>query len=378
MGRASGARGRRVVRVSTRRLAASALVALGVLAACAPPAPPAPLPPSPSEQGLRVMTYNLLGVFGDHAVFSEHGGWAARVDQLRPDVLVLQEAQGDDVQAILSRTSTEYSLAAFTRWECDVKPEREGVAILVRSVHRVVASGGTHVGRTCFEPTVRRVLVWADLAVPGGTFRIYGTHLTAGGSDTTGSRPAQIREIRQRIAQDDPERNGRWLVVGDLNFTPGSYSSRLMAGEVAGEPVDVRTVDTFAELHPAAGDPAACPSYADGDDVGMQFLLANPEQVRTCGYTAGWAKDDDWVGCGLLSLCVAWEERRDTSVRSRIDYVLRAEGGPVQVIAGFVPNRADADWAVAGSEWFRLSDHLPYVVDLELDQGSRTITDPDP
>ena len=43
-----------------------------------------------------------------------------------------------------------------------------------------------------------------------------------------------------------------------------------------------------------------------------------------------------------------------------------------------VPNRSDADWASPGAEWFRLSDHLPYVVDLDLDGAgtARVITAP--
>jgi hypothetical protein len=35
------------------------------------------------------MTFNVLGSQGDGNIFSEHAGWAARIGQLRPDVLVL-------------------------------------------------------------------------------------------------------------------------------------------------------------------------------------------------------------------------------------------------------------------------------------------------
>ncbi|HLU41894.1 MAG TPA: hypothetical protein VKZ55_05815, partial [Microthrixaceae bacterium] len=121
---------------------------------------------------------------------------------------------------------------------------------------------------------------------------------------------------------------------------------------------------------PGAADPATCPSVPEGDEAAMAQLLADPEHVRRCGYTGGWPKDSNLLACDLLSLCVSWQEREQLSVRIRIDHVMRPDGGPVQVVRGFVPNRADTDWASPGAEWFRLSDHLPYVVDLELDAST--------
>lgn len=350
------------------RWAASAATVL-TLAACAPSPPspaPEPLAPEPAESGLRLMTWNLLGAQADGLVFSEHAGWAARVDQLQPDVLVLQEAQSDDVQALLDLPSTDYTLAVHVPWECDLKPSREGVAILVKATVGLLGAGGTHVGETCFDPTVRRVLVWADLDVAGGPFRVYGTHLTAGGGGSAESRNAQIRLIRQLLAAEDPADARRWVLAGDLNANPQDTSYRLMLGDLPSDPMPYRLVDTFAELEPDAATPAACPAVPEGDADAMAALLADPAHVRRCGYTSGWPKDSNWLGCDVLSYCVSWEQRRELSVRVRIDDVLRAADGPVQVLRGFVPNRADADWASPGAEWFRLSDHLPYVVDLEL------------
>lgn len=343
-------------------LAAGLLV---VAAACAPAAPPDPLDPTAAPSGLRVMTYNLLGAQADGNVYSEWAGWAARLDQLRPDVVVLEEAQGDDVSAIVGLATTDYSLASYRTWECDLKGNPEGVAILVRSAIPVVGSGGTHVGQSCADPSVRRIFVWADLELESGPLRVYGTHLTAGGGASAASREAQIRGIKQIIAEGDPTDARRWLFAGDLNVTPGSFGYRLTSGDVAAEPGPYRFVDTFGEAHPNALNTAVCPTVS-ADPTSMAALLADPAHVRDCGYTSGWPKDDNLVGCDLLSLCTSWEQRRVLSVRERIDYVLRPEGGPVSVSSTFVPNRSDADWAAAGSEWFRLSDHLPYVVDLEV------------
>ncbi|MFM7068770.1 MAG: hypothetical protein ACKOYM_04840, partial [Actinomycetes bacterium] len=122
--------------------------------------------------------------------------------------------------------------------------------------------------------------------------------------------------------------------------------------------------DTFAAVHPEAADPQQCPSYGSTDTAAQSFLLAHPEVVRSCGYTAGWAKDDNALQCEVLSLCTAWETRRDTSVRIRIDMVLQPVASPFSASNVYVPNRSDADWAIAGAEWYRLSDHLPYIVDL--------------
>lgn len=335
-----------------------------VLAACSPPPPV--LRPRPAESGLRVMTFNVLGAQGDANLFSEHAGWAARIDQLLPDVLVVQEAQNDDVEALLELTSTEYSLATYEQWDCDLKASREGVAILVRSTVRVLDAAATHVGGSCFDPSVKRVLAWADLGLDSGPLRVYGTHLSAGGGVSGESRDAQIRAIRQIVLGADPHDERRWVLAGDMNAHPGSASYELLTAGSAESPAPYRFVDTFAQLSPESADPEVCAAVAAGDLDAMQLLWANPEHVRRCGYTSGWPKDDNWLGCDVLSWCISWEKRRDTSVRVRIDHVLRAGGGPVESTHVFVPNRSDPDWAVPGAEWFRLSDHLPVVADLAI------------
>jgi endonuclease/exonuclease/phosphatase family metal-dependent hydrolase len=312
------------------------------------------------------MTFNLLGAQADAYVFSEHAGWAARIDQLSPDVLVVQEAQGDDVRALLDLTRTEYSLAAYMQWECDLKNSREGVAILVRSALRTSSAGGTQVGESCFDPSVKRVLVWVDLVLESGPFRVYGTHLTAGGGASGQSRDAQIRAIRQLVLGADGNDERRWVLAGDMNAHPGSTSYELLTEGSAQSPAPYPFVDVFADWSPESADPDLCPAVSAGDADAMEFLRANPEHVRRCGYTAGWPRDDNWLACDVLSLCVSWEMRRDTSVRVRIDQLLLPGGGPMQVSNAFVPNRSDPDWAVPGAEWFRLSDHLPVVSDLVM------------
>jgi len=311
------------------------------------------------------MTYNLLGAQADGSVYSEWAGWAARIDQLQPDVIVLEEAQSDDVSAIVTTTTTPYRVAAYRQWQCDAKGNPEGVAILVRSTIALTGAGGTDIGQSCVDPSMKRVLVWADLQLASGPLRVYGTHLTAGSGQSALSREAQIRAIRTTVRNDDPVDARRWVLAGDVNTTPGAFAYRLLTGNVATEPAPYRFVDTVAELHPNAANPAVCPTVPD-DQASMAALLADPAHVRDCGYTAGWPKDDNPIGCDLLSLCNSWELRRDTSVRERIDDVFRAEDGPVSATATFVPNRTDPDWAAVGSEWFHLSDHLPYVVDLAI------------
>ena len=350
--------------MARRTLALLSLVASGLVAAACTAAPPATLPPTPAGPDLRVMTFNLLGAQGDDAVYSEHAGWAARVDQLQPDVLVVQEAQSEDVAALLSRTTTDYQLAAYELWWCDTKNNPEGVAVLVKGTVPLLGGGGTNVGGSCQDPTLSRVLVWADVTFDDQPYRVYGTHLTAGGGSAAASRARQIDLVRGRIATDDAAGDRRWLLAGDLNFTPGSADYARMLHGAPGTTGPGDLTDTFAQLHPGAASPTTCPQYSSADTAAQPYLLANPEVVRACGYTAGWAKDDNPLQCEVLSLCTSWEVRRDTSVRNRIDMVLAPSGGPLEVTRAWVPNRADPDWAAAGSEWFRLADHLPYVVDL--------------
>jgi endonuclease/exonuclease/phosphatase family metal-dependent hydrolase len=345
-----------------------ALAAVGALAtalaltACAAP-PPEPLPPLPRAGALRVATWNVLGAQADTAVYDEHAGWAARVRQLAPDVLVLQEAQAADVAAFTAPDGAGYAVASYLQWECDLKGDREGVAVLVRPGLAVTGTGGTHVGDSCLDPTMRRVLVWADVEVDGVPVRIYGTHLTAGGGAAATSRDEQARRIRALVAADEAAGVQRWVLAGDLNAHPGGSAHRLLLGGEPGVPGPAAVVDTYAEVSPLSGDPAACPAVAADDEAGLAGLWADPELVRTCGHTAGWPKDDNWLGCQLLSLCESWQDRRDSSVRVRIDYVLRSAG--LATGGSRVPNRTDPDWAAAGAEWFRLSDHLPVVSDLD-------------
>lgn len=367
MGDATATRGRALRAPARWRFTVAAAVASLVVTACVPSPPPDPLVPNPATDGLRVMTWNLLGAQADDLLFSEHAGWAARVDQLAPDVLILQEAQAEDVAAIRTRTTTDYRVASYRRWGCDIKPNREGVAILVTAALDVGATGGTQVGTSCLNPTLGRVLVWADIELPGGPLRVYGTHLTAGDGVAAASRDGQIRRIKELIAEHDPGDERRWLLTGDLNTAPLEPSYRLLTGANPSEPGPYPFVDTYAEISAESADPSVCPVVDPDDTVGMDALFADPEQVLRCGYTAGWPKDDNLLGCDLFSLCISWQTRRDSSVRMRIDMVLRADGSPITPVRGLVPTRADPDWGSPNAEWYRLSDHLPYVVDLLVD-----------
>ena len=196
----------------SRRMVLLVAALVAIAASCAP-MPPGDLPPGDPADGLRVMTYNLLGAQADGAVFSEHAGWAARIDQLRPDVLVVQEAQSEDVAALRGLTTEDYTLAAYQWWACDRKGNPEGVAILVRSDITVANGGGTNIGGSCSDPTVRRVLVWADLQLPGGPLRIYGTHLTSGDGPAAGSR--------DQSDPPDPRADRRGRSDGQRPLAPG-------------------------------------------------------------------------------------------------------------------------------------------------------------
>jgi endonuclease/exonuclease/phosphatase family metal-dependent hydrolase len=207
------------------------------------------------------------------------------------------------------------------------------------------------------------VLVWADVVVAEARVRVYGTHLTAGGGAAAASRDAQIAEIRARVAQDANVPVARtWVLAGDVNTRPGEASYELLRGFGTEQPVR----DAAVEISPDAGDPSRCPTPPPWDVAAMAQLLADPEHVRRCGFSAGWPKDSNPIGCDLLSWCASWELRRDTSVRERIDGVFLPDDGRSDVVAARVPNRADPDWAAEGAQWYRLSDHLPVVVDLEL------------
>ena len=191
-----------------------------VVAACVPSSPPERLEPTPVPDGVRVMTYNLLGAQADGNVFDEWAGWAARLDQLRPDVVVLQEAQGDDVSAILGRTTTPYALASYRIWECDAKGNPEGVAILVRTSIAVVGAVEP-VGESCIDPGSD--VFWCGPTSMVGPFGVRH-HLT--GRRSAASRGADPGDQADHH-RADPGDDRRWLFAGDVNVTPGSFGYRL-------------------------------------------------------------------------------------------------------------------------------------------------------
>jgi endonuclease/exonuclease/phosphatase family metal-dependent hydrolase len=344
----------------TRAVASLALLVLSVAVACAP-TPPGPLPGDGGTTALRVMTYNVLGAQADHRLFDEYAGWAARITQLQPDVVVLQEAQSADVFGLRLKLRGTYVRAIHTRWACDAKPDAEGVAILVRADHAVEGTGGTNIGSSCAHPSMRRVLAWADLTVDGHAVRVYGTHLSAGSGAAAASRAAQIEAVRERIGTEIARGERRIVLAGDMNVAPDGSEYPHLVGSVASPPL---LSDAFAAVHPHAADAARCPSIATTDAAGLAALWADPSLAADCGYSAGWPKDDNFLGCDVASWCVSWLDRAAASPSERIDYVLIGPG--VGVAAARVPSRADADWASPGAEWFRLSDHLPVVADLSL------------
>jgi endonuclease/exonuclease/phosphatase family metal-dependent hydrolase len=191
---------------------------------------------------------------------------------------------------------------------------------------------------------MRRVLAWADLTVDGHAVRVYGTHLSAGSGAAAASRAAQIEAVRERIGTEIARGERRIVLAGDMNVAPDGSEYPHLVGSVASPPL---LSDAFAAVHPHAADAARCPSIATTDAAGLAALWADPSLAADCGYSAGWPKDDNFLGCDVASWCVSWLDRAAASPSERIDYVLIGPG--VGVAAARVPSRADADWALARS-----------------------------
>ena len=105
----------------------------------------------------------------------------------------------------------------------------------------------------------------------------------------------------------------------------------------------------------------ACPTQATFDGVHLNDdLLEDYRRTaidRHLGALAGFARRLDAIPAEGLTP----GEQAD---RAMVEANIRSRQFDLEVTRAWVPNRADPDWAAAGSEWFRLADHLPYVVDL--------------
>jgi len=296
---------------------------------------------SPAVAGVRLMTWNIWGQYADGVGFDEQRGIAARIGELHPDVVGLSEAQNGDISRILSLLGHTYTDVERLPETCD---KSLNVTILVRrsggAVQRVVSAGGVHIANTCKQPSDPdlRALCWVDLKLRNGsTFRAYVTHLSS--FDNTAVKRHEIDRVRRTIAG---HAGSRWALAGDMNAQPRDADFARLIG---GAP---KYRDAYAVVHPGADKCTSMPST----EYSKPKVPANQKKARDCGYTF-W-----YTG--------SWQVRAKFLPWIALDHVFLPPTSHVRVGAARVPQRTDADWAKAGSAWYRLSGHLPMIVDLRV------------
>jgi endonuclease/exonuclease/phosphatase family metal-dependent hydrolase len=296
---------------------------------------------SPPVDGVRLMTWNIWGQYADGKGFDEQRGIAARIRELHPDVVGLSEAQDGDISRILSLLGGTYADAERLPETCD---KSLNVTILVRrsggAVERVVGAGGVHIADTCKQQTDPdlRALVWVDVRLRNGvTLRAYVTHLSSFAN--TAVKRREIDKVRRTIAA---HAGSRWALAGDMNAQPGDADFTRVMGRAR------KYRDAYAVVHPGADRCTSMPST----EYSQPQVPANQKKARDCGYTF-W-----YTG--------SWQVRAKFLPWIALDHVFLPATSHVRVGAARVPQRTDADWARAGRAWYRLSGHLPMIVDLRV------------
>jgi endonuclease/exonuclease/phosphatase family metal-dependent hydrolase len=226
------------------------VVAGALVSATAPTPASADRPPSPTA--LRLVTLNVLHGGPLSGWTGRDGHLEARLDlvtqalqALSPDVVALQEAswsrnRGEVAARLAERLGLNHVFAPssmrvfatvwFSRAAAAISDFAEGPAVLSRFP---ILHSEAHKLPQCGWRLDPRVLLLADLATPGGTLRVFSTHIS-GHRCQAEAVAALVRERRANIPS---------VLMGDFNAVE---SSPAIATLVDG----LGVVDAFRAVHP--------------------------------------------------------------------------------------------------------------------------------
>jgi endonuclease/exonuclease/phosphatase family metal-dependent hydrolase len=268
---------------------------------------------------VRVVTWNVLGACADRGV---HDGIAARLRDLAPDVVALQEARRPLTCRVARRGGFASRTFVAKRGDLRFPTHQEGLATLARHRIRHRARHDLRAGR--------RVALDVTVDVDGIVVRVVNAHLD---TDVAGRAVNVDALLRAVTSSGGPPP----VVVGDLNTKPRGPGHPDRAYETL---VGAGWVDALAASRPDAADPVACPG-----DVRREPA---PGEAARCGYT-------NWHDARRA-------EERGGEPRHRLDYVLVPRDSAIVVERVWTPVD-DLD----GLDAYRpLSDHLPVVADLRI------------
>lgn len=172
---------------------------------------------------LRLVTWNVWGRYGDWR--RRHEAIARTLDNLEPDVVVLQETwrDGNESQAALLAARLG-GTAAFAADGLEDGVER-GVAVVSRWTIEWTKTVELPLPPN-EEP--RNVVLAAEIAGPRGAVRIFGTHL-APYFHRGEVRREQVRALVDVVAEHQPH-SFPPIICGDFNAPPDSDEIRQLTG----------------------------------------------------------------------------------------------------------------------------------------------------
>lgn len=218
---------------------------------------------SPERDGtLRLLTMNLWGI---------HGAWPDRralllegLDQLRPDLLTLQETiVTDSYDQVLDLLGERYHIAHQSR--DDREPNGSGISIASRWPLENVRELDLHVNDRTANFACTTML--ADVSTPAGPLLLVN-HFPSWKLQLEAEREAQAVIAAQAIEQAAPHLDNHVLLAGDFDADPAAASIRFFTGRQSLEGMSVCYRDAWASVHPDVPGHTYTPDneiMADGD-----------------------------------------------------------------------------------------------------------------
>ncbi len=199
---------------------------------------------------LTLMTWNIkfgggridffFDCWGDRVIMSEEevtfhlDGLAAKINQVNPDILLLQEvdldskrsAFIDQVQYLLDKTELNFGVFA-SQWKASYVPS-DGIGKINSGnviLSRYPIENASRIGLPLLESQsfvvryfyLKRNILEADVIIGDRNLRVFNTHLSA--FDKDGTKKKQIDQLMDTLIARNRE-NITFILGGDLNLLP--------------------------------------------------------------------------------------------------------------------------------------------------------------
>jgi len=201
---------------------------------------------------MRVATWNVWGRYGPW--HNRQPIIEANLRAIDADIVCLQEAWEDELLSQPAALAAALGMNHVYERAFVMNGAWSGNAVLSRwPIVRHVAEelpmqGG---GASDTDDGERRVVVFAEIDGPRGSFQVFCTHLSWR-ADWSGVRQAQVAEVCRFVRSFSP-RSFPAILCGDLNAPPDADEIRMLTGQAAVPVPGVIFRDAWATAGPDSG-----------------------------------------------------------------------------------------------------------------------------